>query len=172
MVSDKMAKALNAQLNFELYSAYVYLAMSAHADNVGLKGFANWFNVQYQEEMFHATKFLNYIMDRSVVELEAVEKPRKEYKDALEMFEVTLKHEQEVTSRINDLATLAYEERDHATGTFLQWFINEQVEEEATVKDILDKLKLAGATGEGLFLINTELGSRVYTPPAATGPAA
>lgn len=166
MVSDKMAKALNAQLNFELYSAYVYLAMSAHADNVGLKGFANWFNVQYQEEMFHAMRFFNYIMDRSVVELETINKPRKEYKDSLEMFEETAKHESEVTSRINALASLALEERDHATAAFLQWFINEQVEEEATVKEIIDKLKLAGATGAGLFMINSELATRVYTPPA------
>lgn len=166
MVSDKMAKALNAQLNFELYSAYVYLAMSAHADNIGLKGFSNWFNAQYQEEMMHATKFFNYIMDRSEVELEAIEKPRKEYKDALEMFEETLKHEQEVTARINELATLAIDEKDHATNTFLQWFINEQVEEEATVKEIIDKLKLAGGTGSGLFMINNELSSRTFTPPA------
>lgn len=166
MVSDKMAKALNAQLNFELYSAYIYLAMSAHADNVGLKGFANWFYTQYQEEMLHATKFFQYIMDRSVVELETIEKPRKVYKDSLEMFEETLKHEREVTARINSLATLAYEEKDHATGTFLQWFINEQVEEESSVKEILDKLKLAGATSAGLFMINNELGTRVFTPPA------
>jgi ferritin len=166
MVSDKMAKALNAQLNFELYSAYVYLAMSAHADNIGLKGFSNWFNAQYQEEMMHATKFFNYIMDRSVVELETIEKPRKEYKDALEMFEETLKHEQEVTARINDLASLAIDEKDHATNTFLQWFINEQVEEESTVKEIIDKLKLAGGTGSGLFMINSELSTRVFTPPA------
>jgi len=166
MVSDKMAKALNAQLNFELYSAYIYLAMSAHADSIGLKGFANWFNAQYQEEMMHATKFFNYIMDRSVVELEAIEKPRKEYKDALEMFEETLKHEQEVTARINDLASLAIDEKDHATNTFLQWFINEQVEEESTVKEIIDKLKLAGGTGSGLFMINSELNTRVFTPPA------
>ncbi|PLX69302.1 MAG: ferritin [Denitrovibrio sp.] len=166
MVSDKMAKALNAQLNFELYSAYVYLAMSAHADSVGLKGFANWFNAQYQEEMMHAMKFFNYIMDRAEVELEQIDKPRKEYKDALEMFEETLKHEQEVTARINELATLAIDEKDHATNTFLQWFINEQVEEEATVKEILDKLKLAGATGPGLFMVNNELGTRTFAPPA------
>jgi len=166
MVSEKMAKALNDQLNFELYSAYVYLAMSAHADNIGLKGLANWFDAQYQEEQMHAMKFFNYIMDRAEVELEAIEKPRKEYKDALEMFEETLKHEQEVTARINELASLAVEEKDHATSTFLQWFINEQVEEEATVKEILDKLKLAGASGPGLFMINTELGTRVFTPPA------
>jgi ferritin len=166
MVSEKMAKALNSQLNFELYSAYVYLAMSAHADAVGLKGFANWFNAQYQEEMMHATKFFNYIMDRAEVELEAIEKPRKEYKDALEMFTETLKHEQEVTARINELASLAIEEKDHATSTFLQWFINEQVEEEATVKEIIDNIKLAGGTGQGLFMINSELATRTFTPPA------
>lgn len=168
MISDKMCKALNKQLNFEYYSAYVYLAMSAHADSVGLKGFANWFFAQYQEELMHAMKFFDYIMDRGEVELESIEKPRKTYKDALEMFEETLKHEQEVTAKINDLASLALEEKDHATSSFLQWFINEQVEEEASVHDILDKIKLAGATGPGLFMINGELASRVYTPPADT----
>ncbi|PLX65857.1 MAG: ferritin [Denitrovibrio sp.] len=166
MASDKMNKALNAQLNFEYYSAYVYLAMAAHADNIGLKGISSWFDAQYQEEMMHATKFLHYIMDRGVVELETIEKPRKEYKDVLEMFEVTLEHEQEVTAKINDLATLAIEEKDHATNSFLQWFINEQVEEEATVKEILDKLKLAGTTGPGLFMVNNELGARTFAPPA------
>jgi ferritin len=166
MVSKKVSKALNKQLNFEFYSAYVYLAMSAHADSIGLKGFANWFYAQYQEETMHAQKFLNYIKDRSEVELEAIDKPKKEYKDVLEMFEETLKHEQEVTSRINDLTSLAIDEKDHATNAFLQWFINEQVEEEATVREILDKLKLAGATGAGLFMINNELGARTFTPPA------
>ncbi len=111
MASEKMNKALNAQLNFEYYSAYVYLAMAAHADDIGLKGISNWFNAQYQEEMMHATKFFNYIMDRGVVELEAIEKPRKEYKDVLEMFEITLEHEQEVTAKINELATLAIDEK-------------------------------------------------------------
>jgi len=164
MVSKKMAKALNDQLNYEFYSAYVYLAMSAHADNMGLKGIANWFDAQYQEESMHAMKFFNYIMDRSEVELEAIEKPRKEYKDVVEMFEETLSHEQEVTLRINELATLADKEKDHATSAFLQWFINEQVEEEATVRDILDKLKLAGSSGSGLFMINNELGARTFAP--------
>lgn len=161
-MTEKMTKALNAQLNFEYYSAYVYLAMSAHADSVGLKGISTWFDAQYQEEMMHATKFLHYIMERGEVELEAIEKPRKEYKDVLEMFEVTLEHEQEVTARINDLATLAIEEKDHATSNFLQWFINEQVEEEATVNEILDDIKLAGSTGPGLFMINRELGARTF----------
>jgi len=168
MVTEKMAKALNDQLNFEFYSAYVYLAMAAHADNIGLKGFANWFYAQYQEEQMHAMKFFDYIQDQSVeVELEAIEKPRKEYKDALEMFEETLKHEQEVTAKINDLASLAIDEKDHATNSFLQWFITEQVEEEATVNEIIDKLKLAGTTGYGLFVVNNELGARTFTDPTA-----
>ena len=166
MASAKMNKALNAQLNFEYYSAYVYLAMAAHADDKGLKGISNWFTAQYEEEMMHATKFLKYIMDRGVVELETIEKPRKEYKDVLEMFEITLEHEEEVTAKINELATLAIDEKDHATNSFLQWFINEQVEEEATVKEILDKLKLAGTTGPGLFMVNNELGARVFNAPA------
>jgi ferritin len=162
MISEKMANALNAQLNFELYSAYVYLAMSTHADSIGLKGISKWFYAQYQEENMHAMKFLEYISDRSEVELEAIEKPRKEYKDVIEMFEITLEHEQEVTAKINDLATLAEEEKDHATRSFLQWFIDEQVEEEATVNEILDDLKLAGTAGAGLFMINRELGARTF----------
>jgi ferritin len=167
MVSERMAKALNDQLNFEFYSAYVYLAMSAHADSIGLKGFASWFYAQYQEEQMHAMKFFEYLQDQSIaVELEAIEKPRKEYNDALEMFTETLKHEQEVTARINDLATLAVEEKDHATNSFLQWFITEQVEEEATVNEIIDKLKLAGTTGYGLFMVNNELGARTFSAPA------
>lgn len=166
MISDKMNEALNKQLNFEFYSAYVYLAMAANSDHMGLKGFSNWFYVQYQEEMFHAQRFYQYIMDRDgVVELEKIDKPQKSYKDTYELFEATKKHEQEVTRRIYELSSLALEEKDHGTHNWLLWFINEQIEEEANVRDILDKLKLAGSTGQGLFMINTELAARVFVQP-------
>ncbi|MCD8553546.1 ferritin [Seleniivibrio sp.] len=170
MISKKMVKALNKQLNFELYSAYVYLAMAANSNTMGLKGFSNWFHVQFQEELFHADRFYNYILDQDgEVELEQIEKPKKEYKDAYELFDETLTHEREVTKRIYELASLALEEKDHGTHSWLQWFITEQQEEEANVKDIKDKLKLAGSTGQGLFMINAELATRVYVQPTVPG---
>ena len=173
MISDSMNKALNKQLNFELYSAYVYLAMAANANTMGLKGFSNWFHVQFQEELFHADRFYNYILDQDgEAELEQIDKPKKEYKDAYDLFDETLKHEREVTRRIYELASLALTEHDHGTHSWLQWFITEQQEEEANVKDIKDKLKLAGSTGQGLFMINTELAARVYVQPTVgTTPA-
>ena len=169
MISKKMEKALNEQLNFEMYSAYVYLAMSAHCESKGLKGFANWFYVQYQEEMMHAMKFYNFILDQSSeVELETVKKPKKDYDTLLSIFEETLEHEREVTKRIYKLVDLALDERDHGTNAFLQWFVTEQVEEEASVNQIIDKLKLVQGNGNGIFLLDTELAARVFTPPADT----
>ncbi len=171
MISKKMNEALNKQLNFELYSAYVYLAMAANADSMGLKGFSNWFHVQYQEELFHADRFYAYILEKEgEIELEKIDKPKKEYKDAYDLFEATQLHEREVTKRIYELASLALKEHDHGTHSWLQWFITEQQEEEANVKDIKDKLKLAGSTGQGLFMINTELAARVYVQPTVTTP--
>jgi ferritin len=170
MISKKMEKALNEQLNFEMYSAYIYLAMSAHCEGKGLKGFANWFYIQYQEEMTHAMKFYNFVLDQSAeVELEAVKKPKKDYDTLLSIFEETLSHEREVTKRIYKLVDLALDERDHGTNAFLQWFVTEQVEEEASVNQIIDKLRLVQGNGNGIFLLDTELASRVFTPPAGAG---
>lgn len=164
MLSDKMTKALNTQINKEMYSAYLYLAMSSYADSKGLKGFANWFRVQYQEEMEHAMKIYNYVQEQGAfVELEAIEKPPVEFGSPLDMFEKTLAHEQFVTKSINELVDLAAVQKDHATSIFLQWFVTEQIEEEGNDNDIIDKLKLAGETGSGLFMIDKELGSRIYT---------
>jgi ferritin len=169
MLSKKMEAALNEQLNKEIYSAYLYMSMSAYSTYIGLKGFANWFMVQYQEEMMHAMKFYDCINNKgSRVKLMAIDAPPTEFQSPLDMFDKTLKHEQFVTKRINDLVELAIKEKDHATNIFLQWYVTEQIEEEANDSDIIAKLKLVGETGEGLFMLDKELAARVFTPPATS----
>lgn len=166
MISKKMTDALNGQINKEMYSAYLYMSMSAHCTNVGLDGFANWFMVQYQEEMFHAMKLYDYINDQGEkVVLEAIEQPPTDFGTTLEMFEATLEHEQFITKSINDLVYLATEERDYATQIFLQWYVTEQIEEEGNDNEIIAKLKLVGDDGNGLFTIDRELAARVFKPP-------
>ena len=161
-----MEDALNGQINKEMYSAYLYMSMSAHSTNVGLPGFANWFMVQYHEEMEHAMKIYDYVNDQGgKVKLKAIDKPLSTFKDVMDMFQKTLKHEQFITKSINELVDLAIKEKDHATQIFLQWFVTEQIEEEGNDNDIIAKLKLAGDKGNGLFMIDKELGIRVYTPP-------
>lgn len=167
MISSKMATALNKQLNAELYSSYLYLSMSAYASYKGLSGAANWCRVQSQEELIHVQKVYDYIDNHGAqVVLDAVEKPPAEFGSMLELFEAVLAHEQKVTGLINGLMTQAVKESDHATETFLQWFVTEQTEEEKSAKDIIDKLKLAGDTGAALFMVDNELATRVLTPPA------
>ena len=169
MLSERMVEALNRQVNREVYSAYLYLSMSAYSTFKGLKGFANWFMVQYQEEMAHAMKIYDYINDQGgQVKLTAVEQPPTEFGSPLEMFEKTLEHEKFVTKCINDLVNLATEEKDHATKIFLQWFVTEQIEEEANDNNIIAKLRLVGKEGKGLLMIDKELATRVFTPPAAS----
>lgn len=169
MLSERMVEALNKQINREIYSAYLYLSMSAYDTFKGLKGFANWFMVQYQEEMTHVMKIYDYINDQgSKVKLMAVEQPPTEFGSPLEMFEKTLEHEKFVTRCINDLVNIAIEEKDHATKIFLQWFVTEQIEEEANDNDIIAKLKLVGKEGNGLFMIDKELATRVFVPPATS----
>jgi len=164
-----MTEALNKQINREIYSAYLYLSMSADSTFKGLKGFANWFMVQYQEEMAHAMKFYDYVNDQGGhVRLMAVEQPPMEFGSPLETFEKTLEHEKFVTKCINDLVNLAIDQKDHATKIFLQWFITEQIEEEANDNDIIAKLKLVGKEGNGLFMIDKELATRVFVPPATS----
>jgi ferritin len=168
MISKKMTEALNQQINAELYSAYMYMAMSSFAAFKGYRGAANWFFIQTQEELSHAQKFYNYV--NSVGEhavMQAIEAPPAKYDSLTAMFEATLEHEKKVTALINGLADLAVEEKDHATEIFLQWFVSEQVEEEESVNEILGQLGLAGETGGGLFMIDKELGARTFTPPAA-----
>ncbi|MFW6110568.1 MAG: ferritin [Thermoproteota archaeon] len=161
MLSERMVEALNEQINREVYSAYLYLSMSAHSTFQGLEGFANWFRVQYQEEMRHALKIYDYIADQGErVELKAIQKPPVNFGSPLEMFKKTLEHEKFVTKCINDLVDLAVDEGDHATEIFLQWYVTEQIEEEANDTRIISKLKLVGEEGRGLFLVDKELGTR------------
>lgn len=167
MLKEKMLKALNEQINAELYSSYLYLSMESYFQSVSLKGFAVWMRAQVQEELFHAMKFYDYVCDRGGrVALGAVKKPDSSWKTPLVAFQQILKHEQHVTGLINGLVDLAMEEKDHATLNFLQWFVAEQVEEEASVGEIVDKLKLIREDTSGLFLLDAELGRRVFTPPA------
>jgi len=169
MLSAKMSEALNGQLNKEMYSAYLYLSMSAHSTYIGLKGFANWFMVQYQEEMMHAMKIYDYINSQGgQVKLLAIAQPPTEFASPLDMFEKTLQHEKFVTKSINDLVDLAIKGKDHATNIFLQWFVTEQIEEEANDNDIISKLKLVGKKGDALLMIDKELAARVFTPPAGS----
>jgi ferritin len=166
MLSDAMNKALNDQVKWEMYSSYLYLSMSAYFADLGMAGFAQWMRAQAQEELFHAMRFYDYINERGGrVMLQPIDAPQHEWKNTIDAFEETLKHEQHVTARINNLANLALDERDHATSIFLQWFISEQVEEEDSVKDILGKLRMINGEGQGMLMLNTELGTRVFTPP-------
>lgn len=160
-----MLKEFNKQINAELYSAYMYLSMSSYLSEQNLNGFASWMNFQYQEETEHAMKFYQYVLDRGgKVELEAIEKPPVDWNGVLDVFDATLKHEQHVTSLINNLMSAAIEEKDHASVSFLQWFVDEQVEEEASVDEILQQLKLIDGKGPGLFMLDREAKARTANP--------
>ncbi len=169
MLNEKVEEALNKHLNAEFYSAYLYLSMAAYFHSANLDGLANWMRVQVQEELAHTMKFFDYINERAGrVVLTAVEGPPSEWDSPLAVFEDAYRHEQHVTSLINGLVDLALEMRDHGTNNFLQWFVAEQVEEEASVDEVVQKLKLVGDDPNGLFMIDRELAQRVFTPPAAT----
>jgi ferritin len=169
MLSDQMLAALNAQINAEYYSSYLYLSMAGHCRAINLEGFANWLRIQADEEMIHAMKIYDFVLQRNGrVALTAIEGPPTTWESPLAVFEATLIHEQYVTSRINKLVDLAISESDHATNTFLQWFVNEQVEEEANADAVLRKLQLMADAPGGLFLLDQELAKR---PPAAAGAA-
>jgi ferritin len=166
MLKDNMLKALNGQINAEMYSSYLYLGMEAYFQSISLTGFASWMRGQVQEELFHAMKFYDFVFERGgQVTLQAIKKPDSSWKSPLDAFRHVLKHEQHVTALINDLVDQAIVEKDHATQNFLQWFVAEQVEEEAGVGEIVDKLKLIKNDTSGLFFLDAELGKRVFTPP-------
>jgi len=172
MLKKNMQKAINEQINAELYSAYLYLAMAGWCESKDLTGMANWMRVQAQEELFHASRFFDYINDRDgQVLLTAIEGPPNEWKSALNAFEQVLAHEQKVTARINKLVELAAKDSDHTTHTYLQWFVNEQIEEEANARKIIGQLRLMGESGSGLYLLDKELATRVFTMPAVAGVA-
>lgn len=171
MFSDRMNEAVSAQINAELYSSYLYLSMAAWFARQGLDGCENWMKIQAQEEISHAMKFFNHVHERGgAVAIRAIEQPETSWDSPLAVFEATLAHERHVTSLINDLMTLAVEEKDYASQNFLQWFIAEQVEEEATAEDIRSKFALAIESKPAMLMLDRELGTRtfVYPPPALT----
>jgi ferritin len=172
MISDAMRTRLNEQINHELYSAYLYLSLSAHSERANLKGTAAWFMAKHSEEMTHALKMYRYLLDQDAdVTLATVHAPPVGPDGVLAMFEDTLAHERSVTAGINDLVDHALSEKDHATNIFLQWFVTEQIEEEATVNDIIGRLKLFGDQGQGLLMIDNELGAAAKTMAQATAAA-
>ncbi len=167
MLSEKLFTALNEQITHELYAAHLYTAMAAYCESIDLKGSANFFLMQAEEERFHAMKFFNYINDRDgIVVLEALENPHKQYKSVLEAFEAALAHEKIVTSKIYDIMDIATDEREYATVSFLNWFVDEQVEEEASFATLIQKFKIAQKDESMLHMLDIELGTRVFTPPA------
>ncbi|MBL6988182.1 MAG: ferritin [Bacteriovoracaceae bacterium] len=167
MLSTDVEKALNEQINFELYSSYIYLSMSAYFESIDLPGFAHWMKIQNQEELVHVHKLFDYINEREGrVTLTAIEAPQLEWESALDAFQDAYEHEQKVTARVNKIVDLSIVKSDHATNSFLQWFVQEQVEEESSVKKVVQDLKMVGKDGHGLFMLNRELAQRVFVPPA------
>jgi ferritin len=162
MISQKIQKALNEQLNAEFYSSYFYLSMSAYFESKDLQGFAQWFRLQADEEYAHAIKIFDYVYQiGGEVKLMKIDGPKTNWDSFLEVFQDTFEHEQKVTKSINDLLELSYAEKDHATVNFLQWFVSEQVEEEATAMQNVKKMEMIGDDKAGLFMIDKELGGRV-----------
>ena len=161
MLSEKMLKAINEQINKELYSAYLYLSMSADCESKCLGGFANWLKVQYNEETEHAMKLYKYVLEQGgKIELMAIDKPSSEFGTCLEMFQKVLEHEKFVTKSIHDLYALAIEEKDYASQIMLQWFVSEQVEEEAHATEIVERLKMAGNSVGALLMYDRAMGER------------
>lgn len=161
MIDSAVEEALNQHLNHEFYSSYLYLSMSAWLQRVGLRGHAHWMRLQSGEEQGHVTLMYNYLLDRDgTVTLGAIDAPPRSWEKPLDAFQAAYEHECGVTKRINELVDLALQHRDHATHNFLQWFVSEQVEEEANVSDIVARLKLVSDDGRGLLLIDQELSAR------------
>lgn len=161
MIGKKMKEALNEQIKYELESAYLYLAMVAYFESISLEGMAQWMRVQSKEEVEHAMKFFDHINERSGhVELLSIAQPKKKWSSPLEAFKAAYEHEQFITGKINELVKIAAEETDHAAGILLQWFVSEQVEEEASTSRVVDMLERIGDSGHGLLLLDRELGTR------------
>jgi ferritin len=170
MLKTEIQEAFNRQINAELHSAYLYLSMAAYFESENLSGMASWMRVQAQEETTHAMKFFDFIHERDGrVTLTALEGPKTEWTSPLDAFEGAYAHECKITGMINALVDLSIRESDHAANAFLQWFVTEQVEEEAAAKTIVDKLKMAGGHTMALFMLDRELGQRTFTPPAGAG---
>ncbi len=166
MINPRIDKEFNDQIKHEIGSAYLYLSMAAWFDNIGWDGMASWMKVQVQEEMVHAMKFYTYIVDREgKVGLQGLEQPQMEWASPLDAFQAAYKHEQFVTSRIQTLAKVSAEENDYISRPLIDWFLNEQIEEEASTSKIVQQLDRIGSSTEGLTMLDRELGARVFTPP-------
>lgn len=167
MLSQQLHEALNAQINAEMWSAYLYLSMSVDAEAKGLKGVANWFYVQFQEEQDHARILMNYILSRNAeVRLQPIVEVRTSWSSPLEMFRDTLEHEQKVTAMINNLAAIAAGDKDYASSNMLVWFIDEQVEEEESAREMIGACEAVEGNKFGLYMLDKELAARTYTQAA------
>ncbi len=162
-MNKKLAEAINTQINYEIESAHVYLAMQSYISTLGLDGFENWFGIQYDEELAHARKFIKFMNDRGArVEIRGFETPRNDFTSILEVCEVSLNHEKGVTTRINNIMSIAHEVKDYASVSLLQWYVDEQVEEEDNFSTLIDKIKLV--KDAGLYMLDKELLTRVFVP--------
>jgi ferritin len=169
MIGKKMEDAINEQINAEMFSSYLYLSMSAFFADKNLPGFANWMQIQAQEELLHAMKLYDYLIERGGrVILADIKASQSEWDSPIAVFKHVYEHEQKVTGLINNLVNIAIEEKDHAANSYLQWFVNEQVEEEASADGVVKKLEMISDSTSGLFMMDQELGKRIFTPPAAS----
>lgn len=165
-MNEKIEAMINDQINFEFYSAYIYMAMAAYCDSIDLQGFAHWFKIQVQEEMYHGIKMYNFLVERNGRPVfQKIEAPAKEWKSVKDAFEHALAHEKIVTDRINKIMDAARDASDHATQSFYNFFVDEQVEEEANATAAIRKLTLIKESGEGLFFLDKEMGARVFVVP-------
>ena len=163
-ISKKVEDVLNQQINAEFWSAYLYLSMSNYFNANGMPGFANWMKVQFEEETFHAMKMLDFVNERGGrVILQPIGEVPAEWEGVLNIFEETLAHEEKVTSLINECVNVGIKEKDHATVNFLQWYVDEQVEEEATASEIIDQLKMVNCEGQGLYMMDKEFKTRSFS---------
>lgn len=170
MLTPKLEEALNEQIKYEWFSAYLYMAIAGHFENDDLPGFANWMRIQAKEELAHGQIMFDFVCETGArINLQPIDGPKNDFTSALDAFEYSLDHEKFVSDRINKLMSLAKEEGDHAAEIFLQWFVTEQVEEEASFGLLVKKLQRIGDDGNGLLRLDEELATRTFTPPAALG---
>ena len=163
MIGKKMETEFNKQINEEIYSSYLYLSMAAYFDSLSLSGFSQWLKYQAQEEMFHAMKFYHYIVEQDKdVKINGLDQPKQDFKSLVEVFDMAWKHEQHVTKLLNDIMHLAIEEKDYATQSLMKWYIDEQVEEEASMLKILKQLNMVGEKGAGIFMLDAHLKERKF----------
>lgn len=166
MIRESLERALNKQINAEMFSAYLYLSMATYFESISLSGFSNWMTIQAHEELTHAERIFYFVQERGGrVILETINNPQNNWESPLRAFEDAYNHEKMITEMINDLVNLAIEEKDHASNSFLQWFVTEQVEEEASVEEVIQKLRLVGDSGKGIFMLDQVLSQRTFIPP-------